>query len=450
MMSRKRPGCTPGRIIFVLLLIWIFFPGLEPGTLAAPTEGLFVSQIAINPQDSKNLFVLTTYAIGVMKTTDGGKTWTQVNQGIRSYSLYQLTVHPKDPRIIYLGAGGAGLYKSTDGGTTWIGMNDGLQNTDIGTLVLHPNDPETVYIVTSTGLFKSPDGGKSWIALNQGDDFTSSQQYQSLIVLPTTPPTFYLASKKGLYTRKEDDAGWVSVGAPFDGRRISALAYNPKTGRLYATVFSGETLETLRDGGLFVSDDRGKHWARLGEGLNRDWIRGILFDPGSPKTLYLYTTGRGILKSTDGGHTWKEINVGLTDPDLDIRDLVMDPHNPAVLYAGSHGRWVFQSRDAGATWKPLPIGPHQTTDEIFASLTREDERVQKTSNINRPEVFVKCNRCHGWTDPNINVHKGTWRVVPNPREWAITVKRMSKGASLTPAEEVQISDFLNRYTHEKR
>jgi photosystem II stability/assembly factor-like uncharacterized protein len=451
MFWRGRPCFTTGQTI-AWVFVWILsaFLYTVPATLGAQSEGLFVTQIAINPKDPKNLYVLTTYSIGVLKSNDGGKSWTQLNQGIRSYSLYQLTVHPKDPRILYLGAGGAGLYKSTDGGATWVGMNDGLQNTDIGTLVLHPNDPETVYIVTSTGLFKSPDGGKSWIALNQGDDFTSSQQYQSLIVLPTSPPTFFLASKQGVYTRKEGDAGWVSVGKPFDGKRISTLAQNSKTGRLYVAVFNGGTLETLRDGGLFVSDDGGKNWARLDQGLDREWIREILIDPGSPKTLYISTTGRGVLKSTNGGKTWKEMNVGLSDPDRDIRDLVMDPNDPTILYAGSHGHWIFRSRDAGATWKPLPLGPHQKGDEILAALTHEDERAQKASTFSRPDVFVKCNRCHGWTDSDLNIHKGTWRVVANRRDWAITVKRMSKGAALMPAEEVQIADFLNQYTREKR
>jgi len=449
MNRRARPSPATGRPIARLFLL-ISTCLISPGSIAWALniqEDLAVTQIVVDPSDSKTLYSLTTYAIGVMKSTDGGDTWAQINQGIRSYSLYQLAIHPKDPKVLYLGAGGAGLYKTTDGGATWNEMNDGLQNTDIGNLVLHPNDPEIVYVVTSTGLFKSPDGGKSWIALNQGDDFSSSQQFQSLVVLPTSPPTFFLASKKGLYTRKEGDGGWVLVRGILEGKQISALAYEPKTKKLYAAVFRrGRTMETLHEGGLFVSDDGGKRWSRLWKGLAQDWIRVILIDPVNPRILYLGLINRGVLKSTDGGKGWKEINVGLTDPDLAIRTLVMDPRDPKSMYAGSNGHWLFHSNDSGATWKPLPVGPHQTSHQILAAMIREDEEARKNSKISPPSVFEKCNKCHGWTDPLINRSRGAWRVSPNRRDWTMTVKRMSAGARLTSDQEVEIAGFLTAYT----
>jgi photosystem II stability/assembly factor-like uncharacterized protein len=444
-MTRMLKAIIPG---VVMLIVTALSTGLRAQTVTP--DNLFVTQIAIDPHNTANIYALTTYSIGVLKSTDGGKQWTQINRGIRSYSIYQLTVHPRNPKILYLGAGGAGLYKSTDGGTTWVEMNRGLQNTDIGFLTLHPKNPEIVYIVTSTGLFKSPDGGKHWVALNQGDDFSKSQQYQSLIVLPTTPTTFYLASRRGLYTRREGDAGWVAVPGILKNKKISALAYDPLTRRLYAGVMRrGETTDTLHEGGLFVSEDGGKNWARLGQEFEGDWIRIILVDPHDPQTMYVATSGRGLLKSHDGGKSWNEINVGLTDTDRDFRDLVMDPNDPSILYAGSHGHWIYQSRNAGATWTPLPLGPHHTSKELLADLAREDAQVQTRSPVRLPEAFGKCNQCHGWTDPHLNLHHGNWRVSANVRDWAPSVKRMSKGAGLTSEEEIQLADFLNRYTHGK-
>jgi photosystem II stability/assembly factor-like uncharacterized protein len=430
-------------LIFIALAGFIM---ISFASAKEPPEGLFVTQIAINPLDPDNLYALTTYSIGLLKTTDGGQSWTQINQGVRSYSLYQITVHPKNPRILYLGAGGAGLYKSTDGGGHWVEMNDGLQNTDIGMLMLHPIDPETVYIVTSTGLFKSPDGGKNWIALNQGDHFTESQQFQSLIVIPTTPTKYFLASKIGLFKRQEGDAGWVPVGRPFTDKHISVLARDPRTGRLYAGILRRGTLETLHEGGLFISDDEGKTWSRLGTEFSQDWLRVILIDPDDSRILYVGTTGRGVLKSIDGGKTWKEINVGLTDPDLDIHTLIRDPKNPKVLYAGSHGDWVFRSENAGQSWSRLPLTPHETALQLLAAMNREDQAARQKSKVKSPAGFQKCNRCHGWTDPNINLGKFAWRVSANRRDWTLTVDRMSKGAGLTPEEATGIADFLNEYT----
>ncbi|HTP41910.1 MAG TPA: hypothetical protein VML36_05770 [Nitrospiria bacterium] len=419
----------------------------KPAAKIAAADNFFVTQVAIDPQKTDHLLALTTYSIGVLTSSDGGMHWTQINKGIRSFSLYQLVVHPRNPKILYLGAGGAGLYKSTDGGATWVEMNQGLQNTDIGRLVLHPDNPDIVYVVTSTGVFKSPDGGTHWVALNQGDDFSESQQFQSLLVLPTTPPTLFLASRRGLYTRREGDAGWVAVPDLKD-KQISTLAMDPRTGRVYAGVLRrGKTTDTLKEGGLFVSEDGGKQWARVSQELESDWIRNIVIDPDDSKTIYLTTSGRGLLKSRDGGRSWSAINNGLADGDRDFRDLVMDPHDPRVLYAGSHGYWIYRSRDAGASWTPLPLGPHQTAEQILADLTQEDAQVQSASPVRLPAVFSKCNQCHGWTDPRINLHHGNWRVTANPRDWAPSVKRMSKGAGLTREEELQLTDFLNRYTH---
>jgi photosystem II stability/assembly factor-like uncharacterized protein len=432
-------------IFFVIVSGFLTF-GPASWAWSTPFEGLFVSQIAIDPADPQRLYALTTYSIGALKSTDGGQNWTQINQGIRSYSLYQIAVHPKDPKIVYIGAGGAGLYKSADGGNSWMEMNDGLQNTDIGKFTFHPEDPEILYIVTSTGLFKSPDSGASWIALNQGDHFTYSQQFQALIVLPTTPPTLYLASSRGLYTRREGDEGWVPVGGPFEDKRVSALAYDPRNGRLYAAVLNrGNSPETLREGGLFIGDDGGRRWSRRGVGLERSWIQTIVPDAADPQRLWIGTTGRGVLLSTDGGRSWQEHNRGLTDPDLDIRTLVQDPRNPRIWYAGSHGAWLFRSSDGGESWAPLPLGPHQTSEEILAVL--HEERVSLGADRpSPPPVFAKCNQCHGWTDSGINQNHGSWRVSANRRDWALTVKRMAKNASLTEDEEKQIASFLNRYT----
>lgn len=434
--------------------VTVFFITLSAVSWAAENrqEGLFVTHIAIDPKDSETLYVTTTFSVGVLKSTDGGKSWTQINQGFKSFSFTQIAVDPIHSDQIYLADGCAGLYISRNGGRTWIEMNNGLPNTEIGRLVLHPTEEGSAYAVTTQGVYKTERAGEQWLPLNQGDTFTNSFDFISLIALPTHPTTLYLASKQGLYTRKEGDSGWVSVREPLAGKQISALAHDSRTGRLYAAVFRRGTRETLREGGLFVSDDRGKSWSRLGEGLEQNWIRAVLIDQVNSKVLYLATTGRGILKSVDEGRTWKEINVGMTDPNRDIRSLAIDPRDPKTIYAGSYGHWIFQSRDAGATWKSLPIGPHKTAEQIIAVLNEEDELALRNSKIKitPPAAFQKCNQCHGWTDPQINMTRHTlWMVPANRRDWGPTVKRMSQAAGLTPEEEIQITEFLNAYTQGK-
>lgn len=412
-------------------------------------EGLFVTHIAIDPKDSQTLYATTAFSIGVLKSIDGGQSWTQINKGFKSFSFTHILFDPDDRTRLYLADGCAGLYVSQNGGDAWIEINNGLQNTEIDLLLAHPTEAGSVFAVTTRGVYKVEKGGRRWTAFNQGDTFTNGFDFIGLSAIPTHPVTLYAASKQGLYTRKEGDAGWVPVGEPFAGKQISAVAYHPKTQKLYAAVYRRGTIETLHEGGLFISEDGGKKWSRLDKTLDQERVRSIQFDPVDLKALYIATSGHGVLKSFDGGQNWKEINAGLADIDKDIRALVIDPRDPKTLYAGSYGHWIFKSSDAGETWKVLPLGAHQTAEQIIAALNQEDEAARKsvTVKITPPPAFRKCNTCHGWTDPLINMTPHTlWMVPVNRRDWGPTVKRMSAGAGLTPDEEKSITDFLQAYS----
>ncbi|MEO5656760.1 MAG: hypothetical protein ABIO65_07400, partial [Nitrospiria bacterium] len=163
---------------------WLILGAPSPGLAGA--KGLFITDIAVHPSNPDNVFSLTTYAIGLLKSVDRGRTWSLANRGIRSYSLYRLAIDPRNPDVVYVGAGGGGLYVSLDGGGTFTERNDGLGNTDIGFLTLHPDHPDQLYIVTSTGVYRSPDQGRTWSAWNEGDDFTESQQFQDLVIVTGT------------------------------------------------------------------------------------------------------------------------------------------------------------------------------------------------------------------------------------------------------------------------
>jgi len=417
------------------------------GTVEEPQHernDLFISQIAIHSARPETVFALTTYAVGLLKSTDGGRHWAFANRGIRSYSLYQLAIDPRNPDVVYVGAGGGGLYKSVDGGATFVEKNDGLGNTNIGSIVLHPRNPDRLHVVTSTGMQVSPDGGDSWEAWNQGDDFTQSQQFQDVVILPAAPETVLLASNRGVYLRRVGDPVWTLASPDLAGRRITAMALHPDGRRVFAAALRDG--KTLKGGGLYVSEDQGAHWALWGRDgrLARQWIRKILFDPGQKGVVYLATSTSGVLSSDDDGLTWEERNQGFRE--RDIRTLTIDPVHPHRLFAGTYGQGVFLSTDAGRRWAALGRVPNLDAETIIASLkVREPERPEPS--FAPPPSFAKCNACHGWTDPDLNLAPHSfWLVPPNRRDWGLTLLRMGPMAKLTPAEEVEIRDFLTAYS----
>lgn len=421
---------------------WIIVAA-APSFAVEAGKGLFVTQVALHPDKPHRVFALTTYGIGLLRSLDRGETWTLANSGIRSFSLYRLVIDPRSPEIVYVGAGGGGLYVSQDGGQTFEERNDGLGNTDIGFLLLHPVRPDEVYVVTSTGVYRSPDQGRSWSAWNQGDTFTESQQFQDLLIDPaTSPETVLLASKRGLFKRREGDPAWTLASTDLAGRRISALVRHPDGRRILAAVLRDS--ETLEGGGLYESRDHGATWSRFGRGLERDWVRVIRFHPVRPRIVYAATSTRGVLKSTDGGLTWSPQNKGLAASD--VRTLAVDPTDPDRLYAGTHGAGVFVSTDEGRRWSALDRVPATSSEQIIAALKRPDAS-GSVQPLTPPKAFAKCNRCHGWTDPALNqTSHSLWLMPANRRDWAATVRRMSKAAELDDEEAKAVTEFLTRYS----
>src|SRR5574341_943989 len=115
------------KLLFALISIVSFLPVYK--VYAQPEEdskeGIYVHQIAIHPKDTRIIYAATDNQ-GVLKSTDGGKTWALANQGIKSYLMYQIVIHPKRPDTLYVTSWGGGVYQSTDGGASWSEKNTGL------------------------------------------------------------------------------------------------------------------------------------------------------------------------------------------------------------------------------------------------------------------------------------------------------------------------------------
>ena len=100
---------------------------------------------------------------GVLKSTDGGATSTQLD-GYRVNEVLALALDPAHPETLYVGGGSGQVAKSTDGGATWFSLPQFLGG-DIQALAVDPVNSQVVYAgLTSVGLWKSVDGGASWAA----------------------------------------------------------------------------------------------------------------------------------------------------------------------------------------------------------------------------------------------------------------------------------------------
>ena len=112
---------------------WQRITTADPAPNGPPTSNLtfpytFVA-IAIDPLDPKNVYAgIRSY--GIIRSSDGGDTWTAADTGLTDRSITALAVDPRDPRILYAAAAGGGVFRSTDNARTWRPFRAGLQTAD--------------------------------------------------------------------------------------------------------------------------------------------------------------------------------------------------------------------------------------------------------------------------------------------------------------------------------
>lgn len=115
-----------------------------------------------SPHDARTL-LLGTEDDGIFKSTDGGRTWLPVNNGLQHRTIYALAIDPNKAGVYYAGTFRGGVYKSTDAGESWQASNTGLGHMDVHALIVDPRDSNIVYCGTlGGGVFLSEDAGQFW------------------------------------------------------------------------------------------------------------------------------------------------------------------------------------------------------------------------------------------------------------------------------------------------
>ena len=308
------------------------------------------------------LFYMGSVNGGVWRTTNGGQSWENITDGKTDISsVGAIAVAPSDANVIYVGTGekqmrenltfGTGVYRSTDAGATWqhLGLTETHQISDV---VVDPRNPDRAYVSAlghafgpnaERGVFRTMDGGKSWTKVLFIDDSTGAND---LAMDPSNPRIIYASMYKfqrtpwsmnagggrsGLWKSTDGGDSWTEISkAPGIPRRplgkIGIDVSRANTQRLYASIEAPDS-----SGGFFRSEDAGASWERMNNDP-RMWVRnwyysGVTADPKDENVVYVMNLT--VLKSIDGGRTFKEIDVQHGD----THTLWIDPADPKRRYA---------------------------------------------------------------------------------------------------------------------
>ncbi|MFQ5805223.1 MAG: WD40/YVTN/BNR-like repeat-containing protein [Phycisphaerae bacterium] len=353
-------------------------------------QGWYDAFIGVDPTDEDVVYaggVFPTYAVaGVIKTTDGGNSWTDITIGSGGGQL-----HP-DQHAIAFGSDGTvwigndgGMWKSEDGGDSWINCNATLTVTQNYAAALHPADPSqlmtgtqdngtigrnadvlewpqiiggdggylaydradpsrkyTTYVYLT--VFRIEDDGWANISGPWGDD---PRNFIAPLVMDPGNPRALVGGTNRVWrtTNADTDADWtaISTSAVGDGGTLNAIAIAPSDSN---TIYVGNSR-----GGVWLTIDLAS-WVRRSNGLPSGQVSDICVDPENPASAYLAfhnTFGPRVLRTADYGLTWSNVTGDMPNG-VSARALAVDwASDPPHLYTGS-GVGVYASLDGGVSW----------------------------------------------------------------------------------------------------
>ena len=227
-----------------------------------------------------------------------------------------------------------------------------------------PVDPNRIYASQSSGWFgqiiqRSDDGGKTW-----HQPGTPAGQGSTI---PAGPPK--AESNKFAYDASPETGKALTTHQWYDGTQhpwefkrvwhLEPSLSDPET------VYAG-----VEDAAIFRSTDGGNNWQELpglrGHGTGPKWQPGaggmclhtIILDPSNPQRMWIAISAAGAFRTDDGGKSWKPINQGLRsqyipDPNAEVghcvHHIAMNPKRPGTLFMQKH--WdVMRSDNAGDQW----------------------------------------------------------------------------------------------------
>src|SRR4029077_19917794 len=135
---------------------------------------------------------------GVLKSTDGGTTWTAASRGLPPFSGCPLAIDPERPGTLYAEVFGR-LYKTSDAGAGWASTDAGLPEAHLPAIGAGPRG--SLYTATEGGLFKSDAGGRTWARVRAFG--IPDSRRAGVLIDPSAPATLYVRSQFGVFRSRD-------------------------------------------------------------------------------------------------------------------------------------------------------------------------------------------------------------------------------------------------------
>ncbi len=362
-----------------------------------PSSSRRTRAFAQHRQDPETFFAGTTE--GLWATEDGGATWSL--RTAKELVVNALISQPDGSLLV--GTDGAGVLRSTDGARTWSDSNAGFSERFISRVLFAPAGGKVVVGVTADrrhgGVFAAPRPEGPWTRLAPG------LEGREVLTIALAGTTVLAGTDDGVFLSHGE--GWRRLPTVVDGAELhphvtDLVAISP---RLFLAATSQGLLRSTDGGdewqrhrlgalrtvehvavsggpervvlaatpiGFFESHDEGASWDPIAGRIGDARVHALAFLPGTERVVFV-ATHRGLYKSEDGGRGWWPRGGGL--PMLDITGLAVAGDGRTVYASEFTQGGLWRSDDAGETWEAVATDGLATT-RIWA-LALDPERPER-------------------------------------------------------------------------
>jgi photosystem II stability/assembly factor-like uncharacterized protein len=218
---------------------WIRMPLPGPGGVRA---------LSMDPQNPSTLYA-SVPEHALYKSTDGGASWNEIAgrkelkedpTGAPTQCFGSVLIDPRNPSTLYVGicGSGGGLLKSMDGGQTWTMLVIPTDYPFSGILAMDPQNSGTFYVSDYPHVLKTTDGGQNWRAFSSGLPATAG--VRSIAVHPQNSNIVYAATNFGVFWSTNSGAHWSPLNAGLTNLNVRTLLIDPRNPEaLYAGTYDG-------------------------------------------------------------------------------------------------------------------------------------------------------------------------------------------------------------------
>ena len=294
-------------------------PGLAQTWVQKISGSGLGNSLRVNPLNSNVLYGSPGTRF-VYVSHDRGYTWQQYGNPVPAFgpspnAIKSIAVNPKDTLQMLVGVESSSgdvdrIMKTTNGGATWTLTWGGSFYYYGKPVEFKPEHPDTVYTMGNDTLWRSIDFGSTWdtVTVRRGADFNA---WCDAELRPDSANIMFLGDAgTGIWKTTDHGVTWRQVYTAIASGEIPAVAIDPFNYQtMYGTRFSG-------GGGVIKSTDGGETWTAITTpiGISSSWW--ITCSAVHPNYVYfgVYFTGStaGVYISRDAGASWENLDAGFS------------------------------------------------------------------------------------------------------------------------------------------